>query len=1096
MKRQWMIRVMCIVCLALPAWASQPAVTVLPDGSVEVMCRYETPQVLQSELYLEGHNGKPLSVHAVVLPGYRAAALPGQPVLPIDNVIVAIPQFHRVVDVQVTAGMMRTVATGLVVEPAQPETPLSMAGPFRPVPPDPAIYLTDTEFPGTLVDAVKPLYCRGYRMVSFNLRPVQYHPSTGTVTVAESLTARVITEPEPARPADIVRCRGLEVDREWAKRKVSNPGMIDQYSRETPLSGSPLTGSRDNYPYVIVTSDEFQGSFAPFLAHKQAHGYPGTIVTVSWITSNYSGQDNAEKVRNFVIDAYTNWNLEFLLLGGDDDKADVGGESGDFIVPSRDFYSTTAYFEDDNEIPADMYFACLDGTFNHDGDALWAEPSDGPSGGEVDWFGEVHVGRACVDSTAEILGFTDFVMVYENSNPDEGWMTQAYMIGELLWSDPTYGGDYKDEIKFGASSHGYTTAGFPPEWTVGTLYDRDVGTWGESQLYAILNSNNVHVINHLGHSDVDYCMRIYNSDVDNDLTNTIPWFGYSQGCYDGSFDDRGTYSTTSTDCICEHMTTQTQGPFAFIGNSRYGWGEHSSTNGSSQYYDRQFFDAIFGEEIVELGAANQDSKEDNIGFLDYGANRWCAYELNLFGCPQTCLGGGISSAGILSLDRQTYGDGVPMTVTVRDLDLNQNPSAPDSTTVTIVCGADTETLTLTESGPTSAVFMGTITVISGSASSQNGTVEAAHDTGIQVTYIDADNGSGGTNIEVTANATADFVGPEISSVEVSEVSEAQAIVTFHTSEMATSTIYYGETLPPATVCTGSLGENHAVTVPSLEPCTFYYFTIEVTDAAGNTTIDDNGGLCYGFQTLDLILMLQENMDTDPGWTYQSQWAWGDPQGSNGDPSTGYTGNNVVGYNLNGSYTNNMPETFCTTGAIDCTGSSQVYFSYWKWLGVESATWDHASLRISNDGGSTWTSLWDHTGGSVSGGTWEYEEYDISSVAAGHSDVRIRWVMGTTDTSVVYCGWNIDDVEVSYTELCNEPTPTPYQTCIHDGDVNLDGSITAGDAQMAFMIALGAYSPTEEQRCAADCSGDDMVTAGDAQQIFLAALGTGSCADPL
>jgi len=63
-------------------------------------------------------------------------------------------------------------------------------------------------------------------------------------------------------------------------------------------------------------------------------------------------------------------------------------------------------------------------------------------------------------------------------------------------------------------------------------------------------------------------------------------------------------------------------------------------------------------------------------------------------------------------------------------------------------------------------------------------------------------------------------------------------------------------------------------------------------------------------------------------------------------------------------------------------------------------------------------------------------------------------------------------------------------------VNEDGWITAGDAQLAFMITIGAYSPTFEERCAADCTGDEMVTAGDAQQIFMATIGVGSCVDML
>lgn len=79
-----------------------------------------------------------------------------------------------------------------------------------------------------------------------------------------------------------------------------------------------------------------------------------------------------------------------------------------------------------------------------------------------------------------------------------------------------------------------------------------------------------------------------------------------------------------------------------------------------------------------------------------------------------------------------------------------------------------------------------------------------------------------------------------------------------------------------------------------------------------------------------------------------------------------------------------------------------------------------------------------------------------------------------------------------------PTATPTNTpsCLNHGDVNFDGSLTAGDAQMAFYIVLGLILPTTEQSCAADCNGNGDVTAGDAQAIFLAVIGMGSCVDPV
>jgi len=165
----------------------------------------------------------------------------------------------------------------------------------------------------------------------------------------------------------------------------------------------------------------------------------------------------------------------------------------------------------------------------------------------------------------------------------------------------------------------------------------------------------------------------------------------------------------------------------------------------------------------------------------------------------------------------------------------------------------------------------------------------------------------------------------------------------------------------------------------------------------------------------------------------------------------------------------------------------------RWLGVESSSYDHASFRVSTNG-SSWTTIWDHSGGSFTDTDWQTMTYDISSYADCEATVYLGWVMGSTDSSVTYCGWNVDDVEI-WAESSVPATPTP-NPCVNHGDTNLDGSITAGDAQMAFQIALGQITPTYEQECAGDCNGDGSVTAGDAQQIFMTALGTATCADPL
>jgi hypothetical protein len=121
------------------------------------------------------------------------------------------------------------------------------------------------------------------------------------------------------------------------------------------------------------------------------------------------------------------------------------------------------------------------------------------------------------------------------------------------------------------------------------------------------------------------------------LTNTNYFFGYSQACYAGAFDNRNdTGSYLEYDCIAERFITSEYGAFAFIANTRYGV-SNQDTNSPSQNFDREFFDALFGENNRSLGKANQDSKQDNIGKIKEFAMRFCYYEITLFGDPELSI---------------------------------------------------------------------------------------------------------------------------------------------------------------------------------------------------------------------------------------------------------------------------------------------------------------------------------------------------------------------------------------------------------------------------------------------------------------------------
>lgn len=186
-------------------------------------------------------------------------------------------------------------------------------------------------------------------------------------------------------------------------------------------------------------------------------------------------------------------------------------------------------------------------------------------------------------------------------------------------------------------------------------------------------------------------------------------------------------------------------------------------------------------------------------------------------------------------------------------------------------------------------------------------------------------------------------------------------------------------------------------------------------------------------------------DSNPGWATTGAWAFGQPTGSAGDPSSGHTGQNVYGYNLSGAYTNNMQRQFLTSDSLDFTGMTGVTLGFSRWLGVESSSYDQAALEISVGGGA-WQTVWQHSGPSFTDPGWTRQTYDISAHADDQSDVRVRWVMGTTDGSVTYCGWNIDDVVFS--------AIVPFNACPADFETPLDGQADLFDL-LAFIDAFSA-----------------------------------------
>ena len=912
-------RVTLLLTLLLLLWSSSVVAETLT-----IDYAFDRPEVKNVTIAGEGYQ-------RVVMPGVPNCGNYGEPALPAQGARILLPYGTEVGDIKVITGEKEVLGYNFTIEPVSRPVKLSSPpGTALPPVPDAAIYSQDTPFPGTDFEKIGVQQFRGYQIVTLKLQPVHYIPATGELYYYQSV--QVVVNTIPAQKSATL-FRGFVEDKKEVQARVDNPDVADTYDVATKRL-------EKNYDLLILTTSSMASAFQPL---KDYHDTTGIITEIH--TTDDVGSTNPDDVRSYIRDRYLNDGIQYVIIGGDDD-----------IIPAKNLY-VRSWDGSDAEIeynmPADLYFACLDGTYNYDGDGYWGEPTDGENGGDVDLVAEVYIGRACVDNTTEVDRFVSKTIRYLSHNTSS-YLENVLMVGEYLGFGGVadYAADMMDQNIDSSNADGYSTIGIPSdEYSVDRLYERDWpgNDWPSSELVSRIN-NGVHIVNHLGHGNTDYAMKLYNSDVLSSFTNTDHCFVYSQTCLAGHFD--------GTECWAETMNIKTDhGAFGVIMNARYGWGDHNTTDGPSQRFNREFWDAIYnpiGPRDRSIGLANHSSKEANLYRVNEDCMRWCYYELTLFGDPSVAI------KDVQGL-RFAYPDGIPETI-----------SPGQVTTFTVVVSGSGDGVPVSGTG--------------------------------QLHYIL----NGGT-------------------LQTVSMVETQSNV-------------YEATLPVLT-CSDDI--------------VFYVSAEEAT--LGRIYNPDPNTPHHPIVTTGEVTIFEDDFETDKGWTVSGgQWARGVPTGNGGayggpDPSSGYVGSNVFGYNLNGDYANNIPEYHLTSPVIDCTNKDNVHLKFWRWLGVEQPSYDHAYIRVSTDG-TSWTTVWENPG-TISDENWQEVDYDISAIADNQSTVYVRWTMGTTDGGWTYCGWNIDDVRLT-ANVCetaidsdtdgvydsNDNCPSVYNPDQADGDGDNIGDV--------------------------------------------------------
>ena len=116
--------------------------------------------------------------------------------------------------------------------------------------------------------------------------------------------------------------------------------------------------------------------------------------------------------------------------------------------------------------------------------------------------------------------------------------------------------------------------------------------------------------------------------------------------------------------------------------------------------------------------------------------------------------------------------------------------------------------------------------------------------------------------------------------------------------------------------------------------------------------------------------------------------------------------------------------------INCASYNGIQLSFYRCLGIEGKGLDQASFEVFN--GTSWVPLFESSG-TMDESSWSHESYDVSAYADWNPYFQIRFGLGGTNGYANYCGWNIDDIEL-----------TGYDQNGTCGDVSHDGIVNIID----------------------------------------------------
>jgi hypothetical protein len=562
----------------------------------------------------------------VALPDCAELHSVGEPALPFRTARILLPPGCKLAGVRAellapvqALNLSAPVEFGRTAIPFGPDRAKALAQAAKDAP-DPRIYNSDAPYPAERARLLSVQRLHGHDIALVSVFPVQYVPAKKQLLYCPKVRIELELSATLAKATTGLAARKPRTRAAAVAAFVDNPQALTEYGEGTALLGAQSSQdpvprpAGSTYDYLLISKAALLPSFDPLVAQKVADGLSVKTETVENIHDNYAGVDDPEKIRTYIQYAYATWGIQYVLLGGDAS-----------VVPYRGAYARTSGYTE-HGMPTDLYYACLDGSWNYDGDSDWGEPQDAePGHGDVDLLAEVYVGRAPVDTPDEVATFVSKTVRYEQSGTPNA--SKALFLAEFLGPDGYPGVGYQGGVALDRLLPFFS--GFTVSW----LDDRWESTpqWGSAECIPALNQS-PHIVAHNGHGSQSGVLRITRSQIDS-LTNADLFLVNSTACLAGGFD--------ASDAIGEDFVKRNaRGAFAVVMNTRYGWFSEGKPWKWSGQFQEAFFDQLLTQGVGNIGRAHQLGKHTLVAGVETSGDmtyRWCYFENTLLGDPHTAL---------------------------------------------------------------------------------------------------------------------------------------------------------------------------------------------------------------------------------------------------------------------------------------------------------------------------------------------------------------------------------------------------------------------------------------------------------------------------